>query len=128
MYELTTEQDDRIDWGKTAEDYAKYRPGPPPSFYQRLLALGIGLPEQQVLDLATGTGVIARQFAEQGCRVMASDIASRPSSNGQGPGTKPGPEHCVSNRLSRRHPGTKPSLGRGHRQPVFFVFRHSIGS
>lgn len=76
MYELTTEQDDRIDWGKTAEDYAKYRPGPPPSFYQRLLALGIGLPEQQVLDLATGTGVIARQFAEQGCRVMASDIAT----------------------------------------------------
>ena len=76
MYELTSEQDERIDWGKTAADYAKHRPGPPPSFYQRLLALGIGLPGQQVLDLATGTGVIARQFAEQGCQVMASDIAA----------------------------------------------------
>ena len=76
MYELTSEQDERIDWGKTAADYAKHRPGPPPSFYQRLLALGIGLPGQQVLDLATGTGVIARQFAEQGCQVMASDLAA----------------------------------------------------
>ena len=76
MYELPTEQDDRIDWGKTAEDYAKHRPGPPPSFYQRLGTFGIGLPGQRVLDLATGTGVIARQLAKQGCQVMASDIAS----------------------------------------------------
>jgi SAM-dependent methyltransferase len=76
MYELTAEQDDRIDWGKTAADYAKHRPGPPPSFYRRLQALGIGLPEQYVLDLATGTGVIARQLAKQGCHVMASDIAT----------------------------------------------------
>jgi len=76
MYETTSEQDERIDWGKTAADYARHRPGPPPSFYQRLRALDIGLAGQQVLDLATGTGVIARQLARQGCRVMASDIAA----------------------------------------------------
>ena len=75
MQDTTNEQDDRIDWGKTSADYAKHRPGPPPSFYQRLWALGIGLPRQKVLDLATGTGVIARQLATQGSDVMASDIS-----------------------------------------------------
>jgi len=64
-----------IDWGKTSLDYAKYRPGPPPSFYQRLSALGVGLIEQKILDLGTGTGVLARQFAKQGCQVYASDIS-----------------------------------------------------
>ena len=75
MQDTTSEQDKRIDWGKTSTDYAKHRPGPPPSFYQRLAALGIGLPGQKVLDLATGTGVIARQLATQGSDVMASDIS-----------------------------------------------------
>ena len=77
MYKLTSEQDQRIDWGKTSADYAKHRPGPPPSFYRRLKALDIGLPGQQVLDLGTGTAVIARHMAKQGCHVMASDISSK---------------------------------------------------
>ena len=76
MYELTSEQDDRIDWGKTSADYARHRPGPPPSFYRRLKALDIGLPSQRVMDLGTGTGVIARQMAKQGWHVMASDISA----------------------------------------------------
>ena len=76
MYELTSEQDERIDWGKTSADYAKHRPGPPPSFYRRLKALNIGLPGQRVMDLGTGTGVIARHMAKQGCHVMASDISA----------------------------------------------------
>ena len=76
MYELTSEQDERIDWGKTSTDYARHRPGPPPSFYRRLKALDIGLPSQQLLDLGTGTGVIARQMAKQGCHVIASDISA----------------------------------------------------
>lgn len=75
MYELTSEQDERIDWGKTAKDYANHGPGPPPSFYRRLTALDIGLPRQHVLDLGTGTGVIARQMAKQGCWVTASDVS-----------------------------------------------------
>ena len=64
-----------IDWGKTAQDYARYRPGPPLSFYHRLSGFGIGHSGQKLLDLATGTGVIARQMAAQGCQVTASDIA-----------------------------------------------------
>ena len=77
MYEVSSEQDERIDWGKTSADYARHRPGPPPSFYRRLKALDIGLPGQQVLDLGTGTAVIARHMAKQGCHVMASDISSK---------------------------------------------------
>lgn len=64
------------DWGRTSSDYAAHRPGPPASFYSRLKALGIGLPGQRVLDLGTGTGLLARQFARQGCRVAGIDIAA----------------------------------------------------
>lgn len=64
-----------IDWGKTSYDYATYRPGPPDSFYEKLLALDIGLNKQRILDLATGTGVLARQFAKQGAIVSGIDIS-----------------------------------------------------
>ena len=76
MYELSSEQDPQIDWGKTSTDYAKHRPGTPPSFYHRLKALNVGLPSQRIMDLGTGTVVIARQLAKQGCHVMASDISA----------------------------------------------------
>ncbi len=65
-----------IDWGKTSQDYATHRPGPPLSFYRRLAALGVGLPRQRILDLGTGTGVLARQFSVQGARAAGVDIAA----------------------------------------------------
>jgi SAM-dependent methyltransferase len=64
-----------IDWGKTSNDYSTHRPGPPPSFYHRLAALGVGLPNQTILDLGTGTGALARQFARQGAIVSGIDIS-----------------------------------------------------
>ena len=64
-----------IDWGKTSEDYAKYRPGPPISLYKMLQAHGVGLPGQRVLDQGTGTGVFGRQLAKQGCDVVGTDIS-----------------------------------------------------
>jgi cyclopropane fatty-acyl-phospholipid synthase-like methyltransferase len=66
----------KFDWGKTSIDYAKYRPGPPISFYERLEKLGVGLAGQSILDLGTGTGVLARQFAKQGCSVIGTDISA----------------------------------------------------
>lgn len=69
--------DNIIDWGKTSSDYAAHRPGPPASFYERLRQLGVGLPGQKILDLATGTGALAWQFANQGASVIGIDISEK---------------------------------------------------
>lgn len=64
-----------IDWGKTSEDYARHRPGPPQSFYDLLEAHGVGLPGQRLVDVGTGTGVLAREFARRGLHVSGVDVA-----------------------------------------------------
>lgn len=64
-----------VDFDRTAEDYATHRIGFPDSLFQRLSEKGIGLRGQSVLDLGTGTGVLARGFAKSGCRVVGLDIA-----------------------------------------------------
>lgn len=66
----------QIDWGLTSADYVCYRPGPPQSFYEKVKALGIGLPGQRILDLGTGTGVLAREFARSGSVVAGLDISA----------------------------------------------------
>ena len=77
MHGLQSHDGDRvIDWGLTSADYAVHRPGPPASLFARLAALGVGLPDQRMLDLGTGTGVMARQFARQGAVVDGVDIAA----------------------------------------------------
>jgi len=63
------------DFGATSHDYARHRAGFPDSLFERLGALGIGEPEQAVLDLGTGTGTLARGFARRGCRVTGIDPA-----------------------------------------------------
>jgi SAM-dependent methyltransferase len=65
------------DWGLTSTDYARFRPGYPSSFFQRIVALGIGLPGQRVLDLGTGTGNIARALLRLGCVVTGVDISEQ---------------------------------------------------
>jgi SAM-dependent methyltransferase len=64
-----------IDWSKTSADYGQYRPGQPASFFERLQVLGLGRAGQRSLDLGTGTGDLARQFAKQGCIASGSDVA-----------------------------------------------------
>ena len=65
-----------FDWGKTSQDYAAYRSGYPESFYEVLSALGVGRAGQKILDLGTGTGVLARAFARRGAVVTGVDIAA----------------------------------------------------
>lgn len=65
-----------FDWGRTSGDYATHRPGPPDSLFERLALFGVGLPGQRVLDLGTGTGVMARGLARRGARATGIDIAA----------------------------------------------------
>jgi SAM-dependent methyltransferase len=66
----------KVDFGKAASDYRRYRPGFPLRFFSKLTAHGVGLPNQRLLDVGTGTGALARQFSLQGCAVTALDPAS----------------------------------------------------
>lgn len=65
----------QIDWGKTSADYAEWRPDYPAEFYHRLMALGVGQAGQKILDLGTGVGFLARNFARQGCETAGVDIS-----------------------------------------------------
>ncbi|MEM7535002.1 MAG: class I SAM-dependent methyltransferase [Chloroflexota bacterium] len=64
-----------VNFGKTATDYATHRAGFPLSFFERLTTFDIGLPDQQIVDLGTGTGTLARGFAQQGSNVIGIDPA-----------------------------------------------------
>jgi SAM-dependent methyltransferase len=64
-----------VDFGRTAEDYARHRAGFPKELFERLAAHGIGVDGQRVLDLGSGTGSLARGFARRGARVTALDIS-----------------------------------------------------
>ncbi len=70
-----TEYGKQIDFGKTADDYGRYRAGFPTQLYHRLHNFGVGAARQRVLDLGTGTGFLGRGFARQGCRVTGLDIS-----------------------------------------------------
>ena len=63
----------RIDFGKTAGDYAKHRAGFPETFFERLAATGVIRAGMKALDLGTGTGTVARGMAMRGLEVTALD-------------------------------------------------------
>lgn len=75
MKNINIDNGKEFDWGRTSQDYGKYREGYPDSYFEKLRSFGIGWPGQRVLDIGTGTGILARQFAKQGCMVTGSDIS-----------------------------------------------------
>jgi SAM-dependent methyltransferase len=62
-----------VDFGKTAADYAKHRQGFPDSLFDRLSPFGVGGPGRRVVDVGTGTGTLARGFAQRGAEVVGID-------------------------------------------------------
>lgn len=64
-----------IDWSRSAADYAQHRQGYPERLWEWLEAQGVGGAGQRVVDLGTGTGLVARPLAARGARVVGVDIA-----------------------------------------------------
>lgn len=64
------------DFARTAADYARHRAGFPPELLDRLAATGVVRPGARVVDLGTGTGSLARLFAQRRCEVTGVDIAA----------------------------------------------------
>lgn len=62
-----------LDFGRTAGDYRKYRAGFPRSFFEALKIRGLVKEDQDVADLGTGTGSVARGLAAMGCKVTGVD-------------------------------------------------------
>ena len=64
-----------FDWGKTSENYAKYRDIYPEEFYRRVVDRGLCITGQKVLDLGTGTGVLPRNMYRYGAEWIGTDIS-----------------------------------------------------
>ncbi len=67
----------KIDFGRTAEDYAKYRDIYPAVFYEKVTERGLCLKGQAVLDIGTGTGVLPRNMYLYGAKWVGTDISDR---------------------------------------------------
>ncbi len=65
-----------VDFGLTANDYARHRAGFPESFFERIALYNVGCHGQVVVDVGTGTGTLARGFARRGCVVTGIDPAA----------------------------------------------------
>ena len=68
---------DKVDFGKTAQDYGRHRAGFPDSFFERLFAAGYVRQGNQALDLGTGTGTVARGLARGGCNATGLDPSTK---------------------------------------------------
>lgn len=64
-----------FDWGKTSEDYAKFRDIYPDLFYRKILERGVGTEGQRILDIGTGTGVLPRNMYRYGAEWTGTDAA-----------------------------------------------------
>jgi SAM-dependent methyltransferase len=61
-------------FGSDAARYDRARPRYPEEMVSAILAAG---PGRDVLDVGCGTGIVARQFQEAGCRVLGVDVDAR---------------------------------------------------
>lgn len=64
-----------FDFGRTSEDYAKFRDIYPKNMYDKLIAFGIGKKGQKILDLGSGTAVLPVNMYHTGAEFTATDIS-----------------------------------------------------
>lgn len=64
-----------FDWGRTSEDYAKFRDIYPQEFYDKIISRKLCIKGQSVLDMGTGTGVLPRNMYRYGARWTGTDIS-----------------------------------------------------
>jgi SAM-dependent methyltransferase len=65
-----------FDFGKTSENYARFRDIYPDVFFETLNEMDIGIAGQKVLDLGTGTGVLPRFMNKYGADFTAIDVSA----------------------------------------------------
>ena len=113
-----------IDWSRTSADYARAPPRPAAAPVRRCsprsASAGAG---QRVLDLGTGTGLVARELARRGAQRQRhrhrrrADRGSARSARGRGAGGR------LRRRRRRGLPVRRRQLRRDRRQPVLDVLR-----
>ena len=64
-----------FDFGRTSEDYAKYRDIYPKSMYDKLISFGVGKENQKILDLGSGTAVLPINLYHTGASFVSTDIS-----------------------------------------------------
>ncbi len=71
---VTSELRAAVDFGRTSDDYARFRPGPPQAFYERLAQI-VRLEGLHAADVGAGTGLVSIELARRGACVAAIDPA-----------------------------------------------------
>ena len=69
------DQSNDFDFGKTSEQYVRFRDIYPESMYDRLVEWGIGKEGQHILDLGSGTAILPMNLYRTGAIFTATDIA-----------------------------------------------------
>lgn len=64
-----------FDFGRTSENYAKFRDIYPREFYEKIVDKGLCVSGQNVLDIGTGTGVLPRNMYQYGATWTGIDIS-----------------------------------------------------
>lgn len=64
-----------FDWGRTSEDYARFRDIYPERFYKKIVERNLCVRGQKVLDLGTGTGVLPRNMYRYGAEWIGTDLS-----------------------------------------------------
>ncbi|MGI6010102.1 MAG: class I SAM-dependent methyltransferase [Ruminococcus sp.] len=64
-----------FDWGRTSQDYAKFRDIYPEKFYEKIVGRNLCTENQSVLDIGTGTGVLPRNLYGYGAKWTGTDIS-----------------------------------------------------